>query len=89
MSARLLALVRPGQERVALAALPALVATARAERASIRIACVRPLPPPREDRHGRVISDTDREMARLTSATEAASQTRAPNTWRAWVPINV
>ena len=71
MSARLLALVRPGQERTALAALPALVATARAERASIRIACLRPLPPPREDRHGWVVADTDREMARLTSATEA------------------
>ncbi|HEY2995757.1 MAG TPA: hypothetical protein VGM22_23315 [Methylomirabilota bacterium] len=70
MSARLLALVMPGQEATALAALPTLVATARHERLSIRIACFQPLPPPREDRHGRVVADTDREMARLTAAAE-------------------
>lgn len=66
MSARLLALVMPGHERAALAGLPALVATARAEGAALRIACLQPLPPPREDKHGRVVADTDREMARIT-----------------------
>ena len=71
MSARLLALVMPGQERAALAALPALVATARAAGAAIRLACLRPLPAPREDRHGRVVISVDREMARLTRELEA------------------
>ena len=71
MSARLLVLVMPGQDATALAALPALVATARHERLAIHIACFQPLPPPREDRHGRVVADTDREMARLTATTEA------------------
>jgi len=72
VSARLLVLVMPGQERAALAGLAALVATARAEGAAIRIACFQPMPAPREDRHGRVISDADREMARITRETEAA-----------------
>jgi len=71
MSARLLALVMPGQERAALAGLPALVATARSERALVRIACLQPLPRPREDRHGRVVADVDREMARITRTLEA------------------
>ena len=72
MSARLLVLVMPGQERAALAGLATLVATARAARAAIRIACFQPMPAPREDRHGRVVSDTDREMARITHMTEEA-----------------
>ena len=71
MSARLLALVMPGQERAALAGLAALVATARNEQALIRIACLQRAPRPREDRHGRVVADVDREMARITAALEA------------------
>ena len=71
MSARLLALVMPGQEGAALAALPALVATARGAGAAIRLACFRPLPAPREDRHGRVVVGVEREMARLTRDLEA------------------
>src|SRR6185503_17290946 len=67
---RLLALVMPGQEASALAALPALVATARGDAARIRIACICPLPPAREDRHGYVVADTDREMARITRTLE-------------------
>jgi hypothetical protein len=72
VSARLLALVMPGQEGAALAALPALVATARSEGAVLRLACFRPFARPREDRHGRVVADADREMARLTRETESA-----------------
>lgn len=71
MSARLLVLVMPGQERAALAGLAALVATARADGAALRIACFQPLPAPREDRHGRVVADVDREMARLTRTLES------------------
>ena len=69
MSARLLVLVMPGQERAALSAMATLVATARGAQASIRIACLRPLPPPREDRHGRIVADTDQEMERITRTT--------------------
>ncbi|HTO10010.1 MAG TPA: hypothetical protein VMQ51_00465 [Candidatus Binatia bacterium] len=71
MSARLLVLVMPGQERAALAGLAALVATARADGAVLRIACFQPLPAPREDHHGRVVADVDREMARLTRTLES------------------
>ena len=71
MSARLLAPVMPGQERAARQGLPALVATARGACAGVRVACLRPLPPPREDRHGRVVADVDRERDRITRATEA------------------
>jgi hypothetical protein len=69
MSSRLLALVMPGQEPAALDALCALAATARAERARMRIACLRPLPPPRVDRYGRTVADVDREMERITRTT--------------------
>ena len=71
MSRRLLALVRPGQERAAVAALPALVASVRHTPAVIRVVCLQPLPPPREDRHGRVVADTDHEMARISARLEA------------------
>jgi nucleotide-binding universal stress UspA family protein len=69
MSARLLALVMPDQEPAALDALGALAATARAERARLRFACLRPLPPPRVDRYGRTVADVDREMERITRTT--------------------
>jgi nucleotide-binding universal stress UspA family protein len=72
VSARLLVLVMPGQEGAALAGLATLVATARGERAHIRIACFQPLPPSREDRHGRIVAGTDREMDRITRTTAEA-----------------
>lgn len=62
----------PGQERTALSALATLVATARGAQASIRIASLRPLPPPREDRHGHVVADADQEMERVTRTTVEA-----------------
>jgi hypothetical protein len=68
-SRRLLALVWPGQEAAALAGLRALVATARAERACLRLACLRPLPPPRVDHWDRIVANVDREMDRITRAT--------------------
>jgi hypothetical protein len=36
----------------------------------IRLACLMPLPAPRVDRHDRVVSDTEREMDRLTAHAE-------------------
>jgi len=68
VSARLLALVMPGQEHAALAALPALVATARGAGAAIRLACFRPLPAPRQDRHGRVVVGVARGARRSSRA---------------------
>ena len=65
------ALIGRAASAAALAALPALVATARSEGAALRLACLRPFPAPREDRHGRVVADVDREMARITRTLEA------------------
>lgn len=36
----------------------------------VRLAYLRPLPPPRVDRHDRVVADTDREMERLAAQAE-------------------
>jgi hypothetical protein len=66
VSARLLAVVRPGQDDAALESLGALLAAARAERARVRLLCLSPLPRPRVDAWDRVVADTDREMDRLT-----------------------
>ena len=78
MSGRILAVIHDAHESAALGGIAALVAVARAERAVVRLAFVRPMPPERLDRHGRVVADTDREMARITCATidvvEAAAQ---------------
>ena len=63
---RVLAVVFPGEEGAALDGLRTLVGVARAERARIRVACFRPLPPPRVDRRARVVADRDREMERIT-----------------------
>ena len=46
---------------------------ARAARQSggvVRILYVTPIPPPRVDRYGRVVADTDREMARIAAGAE-------------------
>ena len=40
----------------------------------IRLACLMPLPPPRVDRQDRVVSDTEREMDRLTAQAETRLQ---------------
>lgn len=55
-------------------ALAALCAArlARDSGGTVRLAYIRPLPPPRVDRHGRIVADTDREMARIT--TEASER---------------
>jgi hypothetical protein len=69
---RLLAVVFRGEERAALDGLRAVVGVARAESACIRVACFRPLPPPRVDRYDRVVVDRDREMERITVTTVEA-----------------
>lgn len=69
MSARLLAVITPGDEATALASLVGLVTMARAAEADIRLACFRELPVPRVDRYGRVVADTDAGMARIERET--------------------
>lgn len=71
MSARLLAVITPGEEATALASLAGLSTIARAAHADVRLAYFHELPEPRLDRHGRVVADTDAEMARIAGATTA------------------
>jgi hypothetical protein len=66
---RVLVAVLPGDEAVALASLTTV--TRAAPRARIRVACFRPLPPARRDRHDRVAADTDAEMDRIGRAAVA------------------
>ena len=72
MNTRMLVVVFAGQEAAAIQGLPAVLATARSDRRSVRLACFRPLPAPRVDRHDRVVADCDREMARITETTTTA-----------------
>ena len=72
MSARLLAVITPGDEATALSSLAGLVTVARAAEAEVRLAYFRDLPPPRVDRHDRTVADTDAEMARITSVATRA-----------------
>lgn len=72
MSARLLAIITPGDEAAALASLAGLVTVARAAEAEVRLAYFRDLPPPRVDRHDRMVADTDAEMTRIASVARRA-----------------
>jgi hypothetical protein len=72
MNTRMLVVVFAGQETAVLQGLPALLATARADRRQVRLACFHALPAPRVDRRDRVVADSDREMARITEATTGA-----------------
>ena len=68
MRPRVLAVVMPGQEADVLEALPALVAVARAELSSVRIACFRPLPTSPVDHGSGGTFLTDGHMARVSGA---------------------
>jgi len=72
VSARLLAIITPGDEAAALASLAGLVTVARAAEAEVRLAYFRDLPPPRVDRHDRMVADTDAEMTRIASVARRA-----------------
>src|SRR5262249_11462935 len=66
MNTRMLVVVFAGQEAAALQGLPALLATARAERRQVRLAWFPALPTPRVDRYDRMVADGDREIARIS-----------------------
>jgi len=72
VSARLLAVITPGDEAAALAGFAGLVTLARAAEAEVRLAYFRDLPAPRVDRHDRTVADTDTEMARIASVATRA-----------------
>jgi len=72
MSTRMLVVVFSGQEGAVVEGLPALLATARADRRQVRLAYFQPIPPPRRDRHDRIVVDTDREMARVSERATGA-----------------
>jgi hypothetical protein len=69
MNTRMLVVVFAGQEAAAIQGLPALLATARAERRQVRLAYFHALPPARVDRYDRMVTDSDREMTRITETT--------------------
>jgi hypothetical protein len=50
----------------------------RAAEADVRLACFRELPDPRVDRHGRVVADTDAEIARIERETTRKLAASAP-----------
>ena len=77
MSARLLAVITPGDEAGALASLAGLVTIARAAEAEVRLAYFRDLPAPRVDRYDRIVADTDAEMARIASVATRALDSAA------------
>ena len=65
---------------VTAAYTPAAISAARIARKTagvIRLACLMPLPPPRVDDQDRVVSDTEREMVRLTAQAETRLQAMA------------
>ncbi len=66
MTARMLVVLLEEQEAAAVQGMATLVALARADRAVVRLAYLHRMPSPRMDRHGRVVADSDREMARIT-----------------------
>ena len=56
----------------ALASLAGLVTIARAAETEVRLAYFRAIPPPRVDRHDRMVADTDAEMTRIASVATRA-----------------
>jgi hypothetical protein len=68
MAKRVLMVITPAHGGDLVSAARSAAAMARESGGGVRIAWMRPLPPPRFDRHARLVADTDREMARLTAA---------------------
>jgi hypothetical protein len=68
MSTRLLAVISEGQEAAALSSMAALVAVARAEQATVRLAYFRRIPAARMDAYDRVAVPAELEMERVEAA---------------------
>jgi hypothetical protein len=63
---RVLMVIAPAGAPALESAARSAAAVARESGGVVRMAWMQPLPPPRVDRHDRVVADTDREMIRLT-----------------------
>ncbi|HEX5531679.1 MAG TPA: universal stress protein [Methylomirabilota bacterium] len=68
MAKRVLMVITPARGGDLVSAARSAAAMARESGGGVRMAWMRPLPPPRFDHHDRLLADTDREMARLTAA---------------------
>ncbi|HEV8471800.1 MAG TPA: hypothetical protein VGR82_03395 [Methylomirabilota bacterium] len=70
--ARVLMAIFEGQEAGGVAGVTRVARLARAQNAALRVAYFHRIPPGREDRRGRIIVETDREMARIEHEIVAA-----------------
>lgn len=68
MAKRVLMVITPARAGDLVSAARSAAAVARESGGGVRMAWMRPLPPPRVDRYDRIVADVDREMARLTAA---------------------
>lgn len=67
MAKRVLMVIAPARAGDLVSAARSAAAVARESGGVVRMAWMHPLPPPRVDGYDRVVADTDREMARLTT----------------------
>jgi nucleotide-binding universal stress UspA family protein len=74
---RILVPITPGAFADYALAATSAARIARKTGGILRLAYLAPLPPPRVDRHDRVVADTDREMARIGAAAQARLDTLA------------
>jgi hypothetical protein len=68
MAKRVLMVITAARGGDLVGAARSAAAIARESGGGARMAWMRPLPPPRFDRHDRLVADPDQEMARLTAA---------------------
>jgi len=68
---RILVPITPGAFADCALAATTAARIARKTGGILRLAYLAPLPPPRVDRHDRVVADTDREMERIGAAAQA------------------
>jgi len=71
MAKRILMVITPETPGDLRSAARSAAVVARDTGGQIRIVFVHPIPPPRMDRHDRLVADPDAEMARLTALAEA------------------
>lgn len=71
MAKRILMVITPESPGDLRSAARSAAVVARDSGGQIRMVFVRPIPPPRMDRHDRLVADPDAEMARLAALAEA------------------
>ena len=71
MAKRILMVITPETPGDLRSAARSAAVVARDSGGQVRIVFVRPIPPPRMDRHDRLVADPDAEMARLGAVAES------------------